>query len=173
MTTSIIFKAFDTPKWVLIVGSIFIPVWFISTIAIFSSKVLLLICVAIPIIIWQTNLIFASITINERGITYKSWFLEVFIAWQNVKSLGGIVRIERQFFEVIDLKKLISEIKYKSQLDKYIYPGEVRKYLFISTKKDFSPNRFSWVNEQYIHFEYRPEIIKIIQEKLEAIDSNV
>jgi hypothetical protein len=173
MITPVTFKALDTPKWVLIVGSIFIPVWFIGTITTFSSQASILICVAIPLIIWQTNLILASVTINENGITYKSWFLEVFIAWQNVKSSGGILRIERQSFEVIDLQKLIVEIRYKSQLDKYIYPGEVRKYLFISTKKDFRPNRFSWVNEQYIRFEYRPEIIKIIQEKLEAIDSNV
>lgn len=87
--------------------------------------------------------------------------------------MGGIVRIKRQYFEVISIQSLKANIKYKSQIGSLVYAGEVKKKLFLSKKERFSPDRFTWISNEFISFEYRPEILKIIQEKLEAIDKNV
>jgi hypothetical protein len=173
MNNSVTFKALDTPKWVLIFGGIFIAVWLVATIVIFNSVTWYFFPFALGLILWQANLIFATIVLTDTGVTYKSWFSDIFIAWGNIKTLGGIVRVKRQFFEIIEIDELKIDIAYKSQLDRAFYQGEVRKYVFISTNEKFSPNRFSWMNEKYIYFEYRPAILKIIQEKLEAINKNV
>ena len=166
------FRVMNIAKWELILGAIFIPLFFIVVLILFTSISWILIPFLF-LIIWQLNLVFAEITLNDNGIIYQSWLKEIFISWNSVQTLGGIRRIKRKYFEVISLAQLKANIEYESQLNYIEFQGEVRKFVFLSSKKAFDPNRFIWTNEHYINFEYRSEALKFIQEKLEAINKNV
>jgi len=168
----ITFKVNIIKDWELVVGFVFILLWFVSVFFIFHIHWFVVIPLLV-ILFWQLNLVFAEIKLTYEGIEYKSWVQEVIIKWSEVNTLGGIVRIKRQYFEVISIQSLKANIKYKSQIGSLVYAGEVKKKLFLSKKERFSPNRFTWISNEFISFEYRPEILKIIQEKLEAIDKNV
>ncbi|MEA5139998.1 hypothetical protein [Arcicella rigui] len=168
----ITFKVNIIKDWELVVGLVFILFWFVSAFFIFHIPWFVVIPLLV-ILFWQLNLVFAEIKLTHEGIEYKSWIREVVIKWNEVNTLGGIARIKRQYFEVISIQSLKADIKYKSQVGSSVYVGEVKKLLFISNKEQFNPNRFTWISDEFISFEYRPEILKIIQEKLEAIDKNV
>ncbi|MBK7855282.1 MAG: hypothetical protein IPJ79_10580 [Bacteroidetes bacterium] len=101
---------------------------------------------------WRIN---EKVKVTSEGIEFNSWFKTISIKWKNIKSVGG-------YYKTYD-----SAINtYLSEIRNFSIWGQ--RFIYVSTETNYLFNDGQKINNTFIDFHYRAELLNLIEDYLKT-----